>query len=1352
MKKLLTLLISLVTVAAASQPLPRQHLRFKQDFLTKFDNISTHKGLSSNQIIDIFQDKFGYMWFATDNGLNRYDGIRMVVYKNSPLDSNSLSNDFVTSICEDKLGNLWVGTANGINYFDRKQEKFFHPFLKPSRESNLSESEINAVAIDSEGDLWVETGAGVLHHFNFDSNLHETINHPKDYGANSKKHLLYIDKAGYIWFGGPSMGPFRYDPRTRKLVQIKRSPLDPTGKKLEGVNDIMEDAFGTLWLASNEGTHIFDPVEETFFQVFSTPISTMGLDSDGMIWLGTFDKGIYRFDPKRGFYTILNNNPNNPVSLTDNHVNKIFVDRAGTVWVGTDEGISKYSPNKYKFEHYFHLPEMGNFLSSNNTTAFAQDERGIIWIGTADAGLNSFDRENGVFTHYTTTSKTNFNLPSNNISALLSDGKGNIWIGFKGVAGLGRLNILNATFKIFYPNNRQLTAISEITADKSGKLWIAGYGGDGLLIFDPNIEKYVSHQFNPINQPLGKIITSITADAERDELWIGTYTSGIYLFSRKTANFKHVYPTSSSITSSDLAEKLPTMLSCAYSNGKVWFGTSSGILMVDTKSKQVRKIPIFRKKFPVSVNSITPDAYKNALLLGTDEGPYLLNISTGTIAPFTHSDQAINILLRRQCTTSFDAQTNTVFIAAENHLFIFKPEENSTWRRLSLDDKFKITKVVRTGKNTYVSTNLGLYLLNIKSLKLEKISAKSQTGYEKQPLLIKDIFTSDNQRGWLLSSHKVYEANGENSVPVFNANHGESASDELLCGAYMDGCFWLGTENGLVMFDPDTKRVSDFNTPDSVSIFSNKLTAIATIDNQVWVGDEHGTISIVNTRNLQVKHLFLNPDNQPIQGSSPITQIYCDSRQRIWIVSNNLYCYNQWGQRLAFPFIDNIQNQKVKSIVEDYEGRLWIATDNGCYAVNPENGSTISYFETDGLQGNSFNRWSLRLLDGSMLVGGKNGFNIINPSKIVLNQKPPQVELSGVKVFNRLLGNDFTQTKSITLPYNQNYLTIDMASLDFSTSEKIRYSYILEGLNSNWINNGNQSTAIFTNLAPGTYHLKVKASNNDGIWNTTPKELTIIIKPPFWKSWWFMIIVFLAIAFGIYNLVRIVREQIKFREKTIELEQRLLLTQMNPHFIFNSLTAIQSYIFRNDPKSAGKYLASFAKLVRLILENSRNKYTTIGKEIKTLEHYLELQSLRFDEKFEFKIEADPEIERESMTIPPMLTQPFIENAIEHGVINVAGKGHIIIRYLLQEEIIIIEVEDDGIGINKALASQKEGAKNHVSLATKISKERLENLNKLEKGKISMEIVDLADIDPLQHGTKVTFKIPYKWVETSFRNS
>lgn len=1349
------LLLFIFPMVGLSQRPDRPPLKYKRDFLTKFENITTHNGLSSNQVNHIFQDKFGYIWFATDNGLNRYDGNKIIVYKHSPSDTNSLSNNTVSSICQDSKGNLWIGTSNGLNYFDRKSEKFRHPILGPVKKGRQLHSQITGVITDNSGGLWVKTGSGLLHYFQFESNIHEVISHPKDYNQSSKGHLLYQDKGGYIWFGGPSSGPFRYDPRTKNLLRIKSSPLDPAGKKLEGVNAIMEDNYGTLWLTSNEGVHMFDQQEESFFKMFSTPITTLAQDQTGLIWLGTCDKGIYKYDPKRGLFTILNNDPNNPLSLADNSVNCVYVDRVGTIWVGTKEGISKFSPNRYKFEHYFHIPEVENSLISNKTTAFAQDERGIIWIGSEESGLNAFDKENGVFTNFTTDKKSAIVLPSNAITALFSDKQGGIWIGFAESSLLGKIDIWKSTIHLYKPKNTGAKSISEIVADNKGMLWISYVGGNGVEIFNPKTNRFEEHDFDPINQPLGRIITSLTADAANQNIWIGTFSYGIYRYNYPTNKFTLVYPPRNTNVDSPGRQKAPSIL-CGHQVGKnFWFGTSRGLIVVDATTLRAKEIPIFRKKYPISISSIASGIYPNQLLLGSDEGPYLINLADEKAVPLTHSDQTINILMHRQSYVYYNSVEKLGYIAAENHLFIYKPDSKSVWKRISLNEPSRIGKVKRVGTRIYVTTNLGLYVINKDLLKLDRVMLKNGENYSNFTDNISDIAVSDKGNGIFISEEQVYTNNGDNPPMLVSIDPKikNSINSNFLSATIAANDLWLGTEYGLLKYNLKSKKLVRFNSPDSSKITSNNISTICLVGNNLWLGDENGYINIINSSNYTVQHIPLEEVvHQEIREKRPISQIYVDTRQRVWVVCSKLFCFDMNGKQLRFPFTKELQNKKVRSVVEDYEGKLWVGTDNGFYAINTENGATMSYFETDGLQGNTFNRWSFRLLDGSIIAGGRNGFNIINPTKIQLNQKVPQVEISGVRVFNLLIGNDFTQNQTIKLPYNQNYLTIEMAALDFSSSEKNQYSYKLDGLNTSWINNGKQSTASFTNLSPGVYLLRVKASNNDGLWNPKAKELTIIITPPFWKSWWAITLIIIALAVGGAYLLKIIKEQIKFREKTIELEQRLLLSQMNPHFIFNALTAIQSYIFRNDPKSAGKYLASFAKLVRLILENSRTKYTTIGKEVKTLEHYLELQSLRFDEKFDFKIEVDPDIERESMTIPPMLTQPFIENAIEHGIINITDKGNITIRYLLRDDLILIEVEDDGIGINRAMEIQKPGQKDHVSLATKISKERLENLNKLEKGKIVMEIIDLSTIDNSLHGTKVTFKIPFKWIETSFRNS
>ncbi len=237
-----------------------------------------------------------------------------------------------------------------------------------------------------------------------------------------------------------------------------------------------------------------------------------------------------------------------------------------------------------------------------------------------------------------------------------------------------------------------------------------------------------------------------------------------------------------------------------------------------------------------------------------------------------------------------------------------------------------------------------------------------------------------------------------------------------------------------------------------------------------------------------------------------------------------------------------------------------------------------------------------------------------------------------------------------------------------------------------------------------------------------------------------IIVLLIIIAF-----MFVLQNKLKTKQKTLNLEQKLLRTQMNPHFIFNSLIAIQSFMYKNKAVEAGKYLSFFAKLTRLILNNSREEYISIVKEIQTLKYYLELQALRFNNKFEFNIEVDPKIDAANMMIPPMLAQPFIENSIEHGIKDLDTKGEVNIRLNLLNNFIVFEIQDNGIGIEKSKKLKISEKATYQSLAISITKERLSFLNKKTHRKIELKINELKDKLGIITGTKVVFNIPYKYV-------
>jgi len=221
------------------------------------------------------------------------------------------------------------------------------------------------------------------------------------------------------------------------------------------------------------------------------------------------------------------------------------------------------------------------------------------------------------------------------------------------------------------------------------------------------------------------------------------------------------------------------------------------------------------------------------------------------------------------------------------------------------------------------------------------------------------------------------------------------------------------------------------------------------------------------------------------------------------------------------------------------------------------------------------------------------------------------------------------------------------------------------------------------------------------------------------------------------------QNKMKNEHQTVLLGQKLLRSQMNPHFIFNSLANIQEFIWKKDPLTANEYLSSFSKLVRLILENSRSDFVPVEKEISTIENYLNLQKLRFQDKFEYTIDVDPEIDVEDMDIPPMLVQPFIENSIEHGLSQKENTGHVHVRFFLTDDKINIEVKDDGIGFKRSSEFKKGKKSDHQSLAMTITQERLLMHYKKYKRKIDLSISDLTDDNNKVLGAQVLFSIPYK---------
>jgi len=280
----------------------------------------------------------------------------------------------------------------------------------------------------------------------------------------------------------------------------------------------------------------------------------------------------------------------------------------------------------------------------------------------------------------------------------------------------------------------------------------------------------------------------------------------------------------------------------------------------------------------------------------------------------------------------------------------------------------------------------------------------------------------------------------------------------------------------------------------------------------------------------------------------------------------------------------------------------------------------------------------------------------------------------------------------------------------------------------------------------------LQAANNEGAWNPAILELPIYIGTVFWRTWWFRIGAIMLFALALYTMYRYrlrlikKKQQLKgeYEKKLANVEMTALLAQMNPHFIFNSLNSIDSYIIRNESRQASEYLNNFARLMRLILQNSRTNYISLKDELEALELYLQMESLRFKNKFRYEIDVDPQLDTASIVIPPMLIQPYVENAIWHGLMTKTNGEAGIVKLGIhkKDDNLLCIISDNGIGRKKA-AELKEGKiNNHKrSMGMQITQDRIDVINKLYNLNTSVRIHDMANEKGEATGTNVELIIP-----------
>jgi LytS/YehU family sensor histidine kinase len=315
----------------------------------------------------------------------------------------------------------------------------------------------------------------------------------------------------------------------------------------------------------------------------------------------------------------------------------------------------------------------------------------------------------------------------------------------------------------------------------------------------------------------------------------------------------------------------------------------------------------------------------------------------------------------------------------------------------------------------------------------------------------------------------------------------------------------------------------------------------------------------------------------------------------------------------------------------------------------------------------------------------------------------------------------------------------------------IKFRYRLNRFD-DWTEIAGRRFANYTNVPGGNYVFQLQAANNEGIWNKKILEIPIRIETPFWLTWWFRTTIIVLLVSGVYWFYRYRIHQLRkkqkmkseYEKKLANVEMSALLAQMNPHFLFNSLNSIDSYIIRNESKKASEYLNNFARLMRLILQNSRSNYISLKDELEALELYLLMESLRFKNKFSYAVHVDERLDASSIVIPPMLIQPYVENAIWHGLMHKTNgeEGKVELSLYKSEDNLLCVIRDNGIGRKKAAELKENKLNNHKrSMGMRITEDRIEIINKLYNINASVHIYDVENEQGESTGTRVELTIP-----------
>lgn len=907
-------------------------------------------------------------------------------------------------------------------------------------------------------------------------------------------------------------------------------------------------------------------------------------------------------------------------------------------------------------------------------------------------------------------------LSDNEVQCLLRDQSGYLWVGT--TYGLNRFD--GYTFRHYLPDARQpdrtvcheiITALGQ---DQTGFIWIATR--NGLNRFDPRTERFQTWRNTGRDDHSlpNSLVTDLLPDS-RERLWLCCDNRDLTLFDSRDFTF-HTFPWKA------FADQiLPEKANAGYKT----------IYRLARKSDQ-------------------------ELWLYTNLGTFSFHTETHTFSFHlglkTHSELRDSVVHRDK--------TGLTWLGSQDGLRCFDPDlQHFRFNRVGTGppdpDAYPFFRSIEADDGRQYANNLeGEQLFVMARGKI--IRTIPLPG----PAAL--LFEDSRHRIWVGAGNQLFLLNSGTLTlsPVAIPKHlpaPGTASTFWDMAEDSQGNLWFATDDTGIWVWRAAKQ--DWWKPAEAEGFIGRNISCVFSDRQqqtVWIGSQDYGLFRYDEKTGRF-NIYQREENSPEHslGAYIVNAVCRDGLGYIWVATDpggiSRFDYNA-PENKAFLTLNTqhgLPSNQVISVQSDQSGNIWAGTPKGLARVDAKTLQVRTFGKESGLTGAllavpiACNRL------GEMVLGGVQGFTVFYPDSVLKQRPDARILLTSFTVFEKVPENlpspDFLKT--IELNWQQNFFVFEFASANFSQPEKNTYAYRLSGFQEDWIDNGTLHRAAFTNVPPGDYVFEVK-SGREGVWQPAGLRLNIRIHPPFWQTGWFRILAGMAGLGLIYLVWRYRIGQIRheealkteFNQRIAKVEMAALRAQMNPHFVFNCLSSINRFILVNEPDEASAYLTKFSRLIRLILDNSRSDRVPLDRELEALRLYIEMEAMRFGNRFDYEISIGPEVHPEQIELPPLLIQPYVENAIWHGLMHKKDKGSLAVRVFNQLDGLCVVVEDNGVGRIRATELKSKSAVTQKSHGLQVTAERMELISELYGVNATAAIEDLYASDGSPAGTRVTIRL------------